>query len=93
MSRKLYLVAYDVCEPKRLKRMLNVLKEFASGGQKSAFECYLSDAEKRRLLMRVENVMEPQEDAFMIIKLAERAAVNTLGIAVAPLDQLYTYLG
>ncbi len=44
MARTLYLVAYDVRRPSRLRKALRVLKDYASGGQKSAFECYLSAA-------------------------------------------------
>ena len=47
MVRDLYLVAYDIREPRRLRKMLYLLKEYASGGQKSAFECYLTAGEKK----------------------------------------------
>ena len=93
MNRLLYLVAYDVRSPSRLRRMLNLLKEYASGGQKSAFECYLSITERKELLARVEQTMDAEEDAFLLIRLTGRDAVATLGIAVKPVDQLYTYLG
>lgn len=93
MTRHLYLVAYDIRQPKRLRRVHQVLKEFACGGQKSAFECYLTDAERSELISRVELCMETHEDAFMVIRLISRDAVSTLGIAVKPADELYTYLG
>jgi len=93
MQRSLYLVAYDIRQPKRLRRMLYVLKDYASGGQKSAFECYLTMTERKELLARVEQTMDEEEDAFLVIKLISRDAVVTLGIAVKPADELYTYLG
>ena len=93
MSRGLFLVAYDIREPRRLRHMLNVLKDYASGGQKSAFECYLSVAEKRELIGRVQQTMDETEDAFLVVSLAGRDMVSTLGIAVKPTDELYTYLG
>lgn len=93
MSRKLYLVAYDIHAPRRLRHMLIVLKDYASGGQKSAFECYLSVAERKELLLRAQQTIDPDEDSFMIIHLRGRDAVATLGIAIKPVDQLYTYLG
>jgi len=73
--------------------MLHLLKEYASGGQKSAFECYLSITERKELMARVEQTMDAEEDAFLVIRLTGRDAVATLGIAVKPVDQLYTYLG
>lgn len=93
MSRLLYLVAYDVRHPKRLRHTLIMLKEFASGGQKSAFECYLSRAEKQEMLNRAEQLLNLEEDAFLIIQLKNRDAVDVLGKAIKPMDSLYTYLG
>lgn len=93
MSRSLFLAAYDVRSPKRLRRMLDVLKDYASGGQRSAFECYLNEAERNELLNRVTQTMDESNDAFLLIRLVSRDAVATLGIAVNPVDELYTYLG
>lgn len=93
MNRLLYLVAYDVRDPKRLRHTYQVLKEFACGGQKSAFECYLTQAERDELVSRVEQCVDTDEDALLVIRLAEPDKVSTLGIAVKPADELYTYLG
>lgn len=93
MERQLFLIAYDVRHPKRLRRVHHVLKEFACGGQKSAFECYLTDAEHRELVGRVSECMDTDEDALLAIRLSSRDSVATLGIAAMPADQLYTYLG
>ena len=93
MKRQLYLVAYDVRNSKRLRQTHKVLKEFACGGQKSAFECYLTQAERDELVSRVEQCMDTGEDALLVIRLTARDSVATLGIAVQPADELYTYLG
>ena len=93
MKRELYLVAYDVRKPERLRRMLAVLKEYASGGQKSAFECYLTANERRELLSRAGQTMDKDTDSFLVIRVIERDAVSTLGVAVKPANQLCTYLG
>ena len=93
MSRQLYLVAYDVRHPKRLRQAHHILKDFACGGQKSAFECYLTRAERKELTRRVEQCLDTNEDALLIIRLNNQDEVSTLGIAVEPADELYTYLG
>lgn len=46
MARKLYIVAYDVRKPSRLSKALRVVRSFASGGQKSAYECWLDAADR-----------------------------------------------
>ncbi len=93
MNRALYLVAYDISKPSRLRKTLIVLKDYASGGQKSAFECYLTAGERAELLFRVEQIMDADDDSFLVIKLTNRDAVNILGCAIKPADELYTYLG
>lgn len=44
-QRKLYLVAYDVAEPKRLRQVRNYLIGYKVGGQKSVFEIWITPTE------------------------------------------------
>ncbi len=93
MIRQLYLVAYDVRSPTRLRHIHQVLKDFACGGQKSAFECYLTQSERDELVSRVKQRIDVNEDSLLVIRLGDSGNVSTLGVAVKPADQLYTYLG
>lgn len=92
-KRQLHLVAYDVSCPRRLRRMLGVCKDFATGGQKSVFECFLTVAERRELLARVEAELDHDEDRFFVLRLDPRSTVRTCGIAVPPSDPSYFYVG
>jgi CRISPR-associated protein Cas2 len=93
VKRDLYLAAYDVSEPGRLRRALEVVKEYACGGQKSVYECYLTAVERRSLLDDLRKVLHEVEDRFFLIRLDPRAKVSTLGIAVRPADPEYFYVG
>lgn len=93
MNRSLFLIAYDVRNPRRLRRVHQVLKDFESGGQKSVFECYLTQVERKELLQRVAQEMDADEDALLLIRLSAVEAVELLGKAVKPMDETYTYLG
>jgi CRISPR-associated protein Cas2 len=92
-KRVLYLAAYDVSNPARLRQALYAVKGFATGGQKSVFECFLTDAERERLLERVAAVIDPDQDRFMLLRIEAGAPVRTLGAAVAPADPLFYYVG
>ncbi|WP_299022454.1 CRISPR-associated endonuclease Cas2 [uncultured Photobacterium sp.] len=92
MKRQLFICCYDIRNAKRLRRSLQVLKDYAGGGQYSVFECYLSEGERHELLCRMEDVMEA-EDSFMIIRLQQQRPMFTLGIAVEPMDEDFFYLG
>ena len=92
-QRPLYLAAYDVSCPRRLIQALRVLKGYACGGQKSVFECYLTPRERAELLIEVREVIEPADDRFLLLPLAAGRPVGTLGIAVAPEDPAFFYIG
>jgi CRISPR-associated protein Cas2 len=92
-QRTLYIAAYDVAEPARLRRALQVAKEFATGGQKSVFECFLTAVERRELIIRMREVLEAGEDRFALVRVEPRARPRTLGIAVPPADPDYFYVG
>jgi CRISPR-associated protein Cas2 len=92
-NRVLYLAAYDVSEPARLRQALHVVKGYATGGQKSVYECFLTDAEREELLGRVRDVIDLDEDRFMLLRVEVRSPVRTLGIAVAPSDPAFYYVG
>lgn len=85
-QRTLHIAAYDISDDRRLRDALRVLKGYASGRQKSVFECFLSEAERDHLIQRVRGVIDPEEDRFLILRLDPRGKVLTLGRAMAPVD-------
>lgn len=91
-QRTLYIAAYDITEPDRLRAALYVLKGYASGGQKSVFECFLTDSEKADLIEAVQNVIDTAEDRFFLVRLDPRMQVRVMGIAVKPVDPDFFYI-
>lgn len=92
-NRSLFIAAYDIRDPKRLRDALHVLRNYSTGGQKSVFECFLSFAEKRDLIKEVQGVIDESEDRFLMLRLESRSPVQVLGIAVPPVDPEYFYVG
>lgn len=90
--RDLYLAAYDVSDPVRLREALKVLKNYACGGQKSVFECYLTAAERRVLIDQIREVLDLVEDRFLLLQLGHGARVRALGVAVVPADPDFFYV-
>jgi CRISPR-associated protein Cas2 len=91
-ERTLYIAAYDVSDDGRLRDALKVLKGYASGRQKSVFECFLTEAEKETLIHRVRGVIDPEEDRFLVLRLDRRGKILTLGKAIAPVDPPWYYV-
>lgn len=91
--KRLYIAAYDVRQPSRLAAALREVRAFASGGQYSAYECWLERQEVEVLKSRMQAVLDLAEDSFALIPVAHRAGVTTLGVAVAPADPEVFYFG
>lgn len=61
-----YLVAYDVREPKRLRRVAKHLEGYGHRVQYSLFRCRLTAREKERLRWELVQIMEAEDDLLVI---------------------------
>ena len=93
MARRLYVAAYDVHERKRLARVRRAVNGYASGGQKSAYECWLTAVECEQLHVDVARVLEPSRDSFALLPVETGQEVVMLGNRHGPMDPDFTYLG
>lgn len=92
-QRDLYLAAYDISEPRRLTAALKLARAYATGGQKSVHELYLTPAERSSLVEDMSVLMNLDTDRFLLLRLDPRSRVHTLGKAVEPSDPDYFYVG
>lgn len=60
-----YLVAYDIGEEKRLRRIARVCEDYGYRLQKSLFECELTDVLFQALWTELRNMINPDEDAIL----------------------------
>jgi CRISPR-associated protein Cas2 len=93
LERTLYLIAYDITDDRRLNHVRNLLKGYSTGGQKSAYECFLSDGELRSVMSMLSRLILPSEDRAHIFRMDGRSRTLALGIAVQPKDSDYFYIG
>lgn len=91
--RDLYLACYDVAEPRRLAAALKLARRYATGGQKSAHELFLTTAERDTLVADMRALLELGEDRFLLLRLDPRSKLFAIGKAVAPADPDYFYVG
>jgi CRISPR-associated protein Cas2 len=92
-ERRLHIAGYDISDPKRLARALKAVRNYATGGQLSVHECFLTAAEKRALWVEMSKIIDLREDRFFLLRLDPRSAVRTLGIALPPEDPPFFYHG
>lgn len=80
-ARDLYLVAYDVCNPRRLRKVCRYLTGYKVSGQKSVFEIWVTPAELKRIRADLENLIEPEEDRVHFLGLDPRTKPALYGRA------------
>lgn len=91
-SRSLYLICYDVCNPRRLYRVRKYLLAYKVGGQKSFFECWLTPAELREVRATLNELLDLSEDRAHIFQLDPRMKCDLLGQATPPVTDVFMIL-
>ena len=81
MARTLYLVAYDVCEPRRLARVGRYFKSYRVAGQKSVPEIWITPAELRTILSDLGHLLDSNTDRIQLIALDSRMQPRCMGKA------------
>jgi CRISPR-associated protein Cas2 len=80
-ARDLYLIAYDICDPKRLARVIRHMKGWKAAGQKSFCECWLTPAECERVLGELDTLIDPGSDRVHCLQLDPRMKPRLFGVA------------
>ncbi|MGV6817463.1 MAG: CRISPR-associated endonuclease Cas2 [Thiotrichales bacterium] len=91
-QRNFYLACYDIANAKRLKAALLEIRQYAVGGQKSAYELSLTAAERVLLLEALSALLDVDEDRFFLLSLDPRSTMIPLGIAQSPFEHDFFYI-
>jgi len=67
--RQVYLICYDICDPKRLRRVHQTLKGAGDSMQYSVFRCELTTEEKHDLVARLWEIINPGVDRSLFANL------------------------
>ncbi len=87
------MIAYDISDEKRLNRVRHLLKGYSTGGQKSVYECFLTEAELDSIVEELTYLIDERFDRVHIFQVERRAKIYALGKAVPPKDPSYFYIG
>lgn len=83
--RHLYLVAYDVSDDQRLRRVFKKMRGFGDSLQYSVFQCNLSDVERMKMVEALSAIIKHDTDRVMIVDVGPvdgraRMAFDYLGV-------------
>lgn len=83
MSRRRFLIAYDIAGPSRLRKVITLMEGYGERLQYSVFLCDLSGMERVHWERDIRSVLNLAEDSVVCIDLgamAVSAPVVTLGV-------------
>ena len=69
IHRTRYLIAYDIADSMRLYRVHRKVEAYAIGGQKSFYECWMTQHELLKLKENLTALMDNIEDRVFIFQL------------------------
>lgn len=80
----LFLVTYDICDPKRLRRIYRLMRGFGEHLQYSVFLCELNRSRRTVLETRLSGLMNLRDDQVLFVKIGPvngkaRESLTTLG--------------
>ena len=71
-----YIVAYDISDPKRLRKVATCCEDFGVRKQYSVFLCRLSATDLVRLKSRLYDLINLQEDQVLFLPVCNRCAAQ-----------------
>ncbi len=82
----LYLIAYDIADPRRLSRVHRTLKKRGLPVQYSVFSVVIKRQALMRLMESIDQLIQPAEDDIRCYRLPEHTDIKTLGRQFFPED-------
>ena len=83
-----YIVAYDIADPKRLRKVATACEDFGVRKQYSVFLCRLSATDYVRLRTRLYDLLNLERDQVLFIPVCGKCvqAIDTLGRPTEPAE-------
>lgn len=90
-TERVFIVAYDICDQKRWRKVFKTMKGYGQWLQLSVFQCRLSERRKAELVSQLDNIVHHDEDQVVIIDVGEATTVQpkieSLGKAYQPIEK------
>ena len=86
-----YVVAYDIADPKRWRRIFKLMKGYGRWLQLSVFHCRLDGGRRADMALALERLIDPAKDHIVILDLGPATevelAVESLGKLFEPIER------
>ncbi len=86
--RTRYLICYDICHPKRLRRVAKAMEGYGVRLQYSVFECALDEKRYRKMEAELHPLLNHEEDQVLFVSLGPEDSSHSLRIEAMGLPYL-----
>jgi CRISPR-associated protein Cas2 len=90
-NEHLYIVAYDIADPKRWRRVFRIMEGFGEWLQLSIFQCRLSRQRHAELVALLDGIIHHDDDHVILVDVGSAdhvvPRVVSLGKAYAPVER------
>ena len=91
LLRTSYLVCYDICEDKRLRKVFQTMRNYGDHLQYSVFECQLTPMDLARCRAELSQIIDHREDQVLFVDLGPAEGrgdrvITALGKAYSSID-------
>lgn len=76
MDQRLYIVAYDISDQRRWRRVFKLMKGYGEWLQLSVFQCRLSRQQHAELIALIDGVIHHREDHVILLDLGPAEKVD-----------------
>lgn len=91
MEEHLYVVTYDVSEPKRWRRVFKVMNGYGEWLQLSVFQCRMSKKRQTMLMTELHRLIDDEEDHVLMLDVGPAEGVEprvtSLGKTFKPVER------
>ena len=75
--RHTYVVTYDICDPKRLRKVYKCMLGWGDHLQLSVFQCELTHRELVELRVQLDRIIKPSEDQVLFVDIGSAEGRGT----------------
>jgi len=79
-----FLVAYDICDPKRLRQVAKTCETYGVRIEKSVFQCDLRREQFQTMWLDLMGIIDEEEDALVAYRICQACLREAESMGVAP---------
>lgn len=92
MHTEFTVIAFDVADDKRRRRLVNVLESFGVRAQESVFEAWLTERERNKLLYQANKQINADSDRLVIYVLPPNDFADIVSLGLGKVAEDFKYL-